>query len=101
LLNAYLKEEGNEKWIEEISLMIDNHHKKTSYKGNFQKTVEIFRKADWIDVTKGVKLFDLDKSNYKAVQMTFLNTGFHFFLMKQFFKYFIKHPLNPLPMFKK
>ena len=41
------------KWAEEIKLMIDMHHKRSVYTGPFEKNVEIFRKADWIDLTKG------------------------------------------------
>ena len=81
--------------------MINYHHKMSSYRGEFRKTVEIFRKADWIDVIMGIKLFELDKSKYKTIQKQISNKGFHWFLTKQSLKYFVKHPLNPLPMFKK
>jgi hypothetical protein len=101
LARKYLIKIDKEDWVEEISLMIDNHHKRSSYKGEFSKIVEIFRKADWIDVTMGIKSFELDKSEYKAVQKAFSNKGFHWFLVKQSLKYFMKHPLNPLPMFKR
>ncbi|HHC80593.1 MAG TPA: HD domain-containing protein [Flavobacteriia bacterium] len=101
LATTYLKETEREEWIEEVSLLIDNHHKMSVYKGKFKKTVEAFRKADWIDVTRGMKSFGLEKSEYKAVQALFSNKGFHWFLLKQSVKYFVKHPLHPLPMFKK
>lgn len=101
LASEYLDEIGKQEWVEEIALMIDNHHKMSVYTGTFEKTVEIFRMADLIDVSVGIKLFNLDKSSYKRVQNKFSNKGFHSFLMKQSLKYFVKHPLNPLPMFKK
>jgi len=101
LASTYLTKIGKQNWIKEILLMIDYHHKMSSYKGDFQHTVEIFRKADWIDVIMGVNRFGLDKSDYKAIQKQISNKGFHWFLVKQSLKYFIKHPLNPLPMFKK
>jgi len=101
MASEYLKEIDKQDWIEEISLMIDYHHKVSSYKGEFSKTVEIFRKADWIDVIMGIKLFELDKSKYKTIQKQISNKGFHWFLVKQSLKYFVKHPFNPLPMFKK
>ncbi len=101
LASEYLKGIGKDELIKEVGLLIDNHHKISVYKGEFQKTVEIFRKADWIDVSMGVKLFRLDKSVYKAIQKQISNKGFHWFLVKQSLKYFVKHPLNPLPMFKR
>jgi len=101
LARGYLKEIDKQDWTEEISLMIDYHHKMSAYKGELKKTVEIFRKADWIDVIMGIKLFELDKSTYKSVRKQISNKGFHWFLVKQSLKYFVKHPLNPLPMFKK
>ena len=101
LASEYLEKNKKEQWIEEISLMIDNHHKMSEYKGNYSFSVEIFRKADWIDVTKGRILFNFDKSRYKKVQHIFSSKGFHTFLIKQFLYYFLKHPFNPLPMFKK
>ncbi len=71
LLTEFLKSVDKQDWIEEIALMIDNHHKKSTYQGTFKITVEVFRKADWIDVTKGAILFGLDKSKYKDVQLPF------------------------------
>ena len=99
--SEYLKKSNKVNWTEEISLLIDNHHKRSPYKGKFEKTVEVFRKADWIDVTMGFKRFGLKKTAYTAVQKLFSNKGFHWFLIKKSARYFIKHPLNPLPMFKK
>ena len=101
LATNYLKEINKKEWIEEICLMIDNHHKISFYKGDFAHTVEIFRKADWIDVTWGLKKYSLKKVNFKAIKKAFPNNGFHLFLLKQFLKWFVKHPLNPLPMFKR
>ncbi len=99
--NAYLEKIDKKEWMEEVSLLIDYHHKISVYHGEFERTVEIFRKADWIDVTLGIKLFELKKAHYKNIQAAITNKGFHWFLIKQSFKYFIKHPLHPLPMFKK
>lgn len=101
LVTAYLKKNKQEDWMEEISLIIDNHHKMSSYNGKFQQVVETFRKADWIDVTNGFKKHQLSKQDFKLVKSTFSNKGFHLFLVKQSLKWFVKHPFNPLPMFKK
>jgi hypothetical protein len=101
LATQYLKESDKEKWIKEISLLIDNHHKISDFKGEFQETTNTFRKADWMDVTNGLKAFNFSKKEYKNLKKEFSNKGFHLFLTKQWLKWFLKHPLNSLPMFKK
>lgn len=97
----YLKANGREEWGEEISLMIDMHHKRSKYRGDFQLTVENFRRADWIDVTLGRKLFGTSKANYDQIKNKYPTIGFHKFLVVQTIKNLFKSPLNPLPMFKK
>lgn len=101
LAKEYLIKNNKENWVEEISLMIDNHHKISSYKGDFYHTVNTFRKADWIDVVNGFKKFNVSKQDFYKTQKAFTNKGFHLFLIKQWFQWFLKHPFNSLPMFKR
>jgi len=101
LVSEYLWLSGNSDLIPEIKSMIAMHHKRSSYKGDFKKTVETFRRADWIDVTKGKKLFGLPRSEYVQLKNRYPLAGFHKFLLIQTLKNFLKSPLNPLPMFKK
>lgn len=101
LATAYLQKSKQENWIEEISLMIDYHHKISTYVGKHKKTVEVFRKADWIDVSMGILLNGVKKYDYRAIVQEFPNTGFHLFLVKQSLQYFPKNPLNPLPMLRR
>ncbi len=101
LAENYLIKNKKESWVNEISLMIDMHHKRSFYKGDFQETVEVFRKADWIDVTLSIKKYGLTKPEIKTVQKQFPFKGFHWFLTKQTFFNLLKNPLNPLPMFKR
>lgn len=97
----YLTETGKQDWINEITLMIYWHHKVSKYKGEHEKIAETFRKADWIDVSLGLLSFGFDKKKIKAARRRLPNRGFHWFLVKQIIKNLFKHPLNPLPMFKK
>jgi hypothetical protein len=97
---VYLTKTGKEDWIEEITLMIYWHHKPGRYKGNFEATVETFRRADWIDVSLGLKSFGLDRKKLKEFRNEFPNKGFHSFLLRKLTRNFFSHPLNPLPMFK-
>ncbi|HTE25551.1 hypothetical protein [Flavitalea sp.] len=96
----YLVQENLQEMAEEIELMIYWHHKTTSYKGDFQDTVNNFRKADWIDVSLGVLAFGADRNTAGAYRKQFPNSGFHLFLLRKIFKNLVRHPLNPLPMFK-
>ncbi|HIE41464.1 MAG TPA: HD domain-containing protein [Candidatus Aenigmarchaeota archaeon] len=82
LASEYLTKTGKQDWTKEVALLIDNHHKISVYKGDFQPTVEVFRKSDWIDVIMGVKRFGLDTLKYKAIQQQIYNKGFHWFLIK-------------------
>lgn len=97
----YLTEIGQEDWASEISRMIYWHHKLSNYKGENENTVETFRKADWMDVSLGFFTFGFDNQKIRRVRRKFPNAGFHFFLIKQSVKNFFKHPLNPVPVFKK
>lgn len=101
LAKKYLSEIKQEDWTAEIVIMIDNHHKVSSYKGNFGISTEIFRKADWTDVSMSLLHFDIPTSYIKEVERYFPYKGFHIFLIKLFFKNLLKHPFKPLPMFKK
>ena len=97
----YLTESDRQDWTEEVSAMICWHHKIRRYKGPWEKTVETFRKADWIDVSLGLLTYGFDKKAIRQNRKQCPNRGFHFFLIKKVGKNFFKHPLNPLPMFKK
>jgi len=101
LANQYLSSLGKTEDKVEIELMIDMHHKMSKYSGKHEKTVETFRRADWIDVTRGTMRFSLDRTKYVGIVGTYPFLGFHRFLVVQTLKNLFKSPLNPLPMFKK
>ncbi|KKD35191.1 MAG: HD domain-containing protein [Limnoraphis robusta] len=96
----YLHRKNLEAWSEEITLMIRDHHKVSKYKGEESSLVEIFRRADLVDFSLGLFNFGIEKANIEKLKMTFPNNGFHKNLAKRIGKWVIKHPLNPLPMFK-
>lgn len=97
----YLNETGKEVWVNEIILMIKWHHKVTAYKGLHEETTECFRKADWIDVSFAAVNFGYDRQLISDKRSQLPNLGLHFFLIRKLVKNFFRHPLNPLPMFKK
>ncbi len=90
-----------EDWFDEISLMIDMHHKISKYKNNQYPLVELFRKGDLVDFSLGIFSCNVPNSIIKQVKHSFPNSGFHVFLLKLGFFWILRHPLNPLPIFKK
>ena len=100
LARAYLEDNQKHAWVDEISEMIDQHHKFRAVKNSAYPLVEIFRRGDWTDVSFGLRAFGLDKGFYKQVCAHFPNLGFHKNLMLLSKEEFKRHPLNPLPMMR-
>jgi hypothetical protein len=80
--------------------MIVDHHKVTPSGANPQSLVESFRRADWIDVSRGLRRFGLPRTFISAVATTWPSAGFHRRLVQLTIDRFWKHPLTPLPMVK-
>jgi hypothetical protein len=97
---AYLKQKNLQKWVTEIELIINMHHKVSSYTDVHYPLVELFRKADLVDFSLGLAKKGVAKEDVRQVKANFPNAGFHKMLMKVQVKWFIKHPLNPLPILK-
>jgi HD domain len=94
----FLAKIEKEEWTDEITSMIYWHHKMTPYHGKHEKLVEVFRQADWIDVSRGILSFGVGRDHIRKVSKLFPTLGFHRFLLKETLKNFFRHPLNPLPM---
>ena len=100
LAREHLAARGMADWIPEIEAMIADHHKVTPSHSHPQSLVESFRRADWIDVTRGLRRFDLPRTFIAAVDAAWPNAGFHRRLVQLTIGRFLKHPLTPLPMVK-
>jgi len=87
-------------WIPEIEAMIVDHHKITSSRADPRSLVESFRRADWIDVSCGLRTFGLPRALVAAVIAAWPDAGFHRRLVALTLDRWWKHPLNPLPMVK-
>jgi hypothetical protein len=96
----HLAARGMADWISEIEAMIVNHHKVTASRATPPLLVESFRRADWIDVTRGVRRFGLPRTFIARVFATWPDAGFHRRLVELTIDRWWKHPLNPLPMVK-
>ena len=115
IAREHLSARGMADWIPEVEAMIADHHKVTSSRSDShpsttvrgassgvegQSLVEAFRRADWIDVTRGLRRFGLQRSFVTAVVATWPSAGFHRRLVELTLDRWWKHPLNPLPMVK-
>ncbi|HEY0334059.1 MAG TPA: hypothetical protein VGC74_10160 [Stenotrophomonas sp.] len=97
----YLEDQGRRDWIPMVVAMIDHHHQLSEFEGAHSRLVDNFRRADWIDVTMGLRRFGLPSSDLKGINRQFPYLGFHQRLVRIGLGYAWRHPFNPLPMFKR
>ena len=100
LATAYLDEIGKAEWGGEVAAMIDNHHKLKRCGADVPPSAETFRRADWIDVSRGHLRFGLARCAVGDVLRLFPNAGFHRLLAGLSLRRLVRHPLRPLPMFR-
>jgi len=100
LARAYLAENGLDAWIPEVEAMIDLHHRVRPVRDAGRPLVEVFRRADWIDVSLGALRFGLPRSTVRAVRAAFPNAGFHRRLVRLTVERWAEHPLSPIPVLK-
>lgn len=100
LAKDYLRQNNLKRWIAEIELMIDTHHKLGKYEDAGNPLVEVFRKGDLVDFSLGIMKCGLPKTYVKSVKKHFPNAGFHKCLARLVSRWFFKHPLNPIPVLK-
>ena len=96
----YLAENGLDKWSKDIELMITEHHKLRPYSKDNRSLIELFRQGDLVDFSLGLVKFDLPNELIQKIKDQFPNAGFHTNLVKLSVRWFVKHPLNPVPMLK-
>ena len=71
LVRNYLKQAEKQSWFDEIVSMINFHHKITCTQNINYPLVEIFRQADWVDVSRGMLHFGLSKEQIESVKKNF------------------------------
>lgn len=98
LANAHLLASNRSPWTPEIETTIREHHKLTPYRPNPDWLVEPFRKADLIDVSRGIVTFGLSRALIKDLFTQWPSAGFHKRLVQLSLKRFATHPFSPLPM---
>jgi hypothetical protein len=100
LAHDYLLAHEREDWSGEIEGMISDHHKITRSTADPNSLVEAFRRADWIDVTRGFRAFGIPRPFVARLFATWPDDGFHWRLVTLTLDRLRSHPLTPLPMVK-
>jgi hypothetical protein len=78
--------------------MIREHHKLRSYKNSPGWLVELFRRADLVDVSMGIFKFGLPSAYLSQLFAEWPSAGFHRRLVQLSLARARTHPWNPLPM---
>ena len=100
LATDYLRSCGRPEWVPEITTMIRAHHKVSPYRGDPHWLVEPFRRADWVDVSRGVISYGVPRKLRREILSTWPDAGFHRRLGQLAFERLQTHPLSPLPMLR-
>jgi len=100
LARQHLARRGMADAIPGIEAMIVDHHKITASHASPEWLVESFRRADWIDVSFGLRSFGLPRTFIASVAAMWPDAGFHRRLVELTMDRWWKHPLSPLPMVK-
>lgn len=96
----YLQATGRGDWQEEVVQMIQMHHGLRTRAASAYRLVEVFRRADIADFSLGLFRMGLPRPTINAVRRHFPNAGFHRRLLQLGARWFLRHPLRPLPMFR-
>lgn len=99
--SKYLQAQGKDAWNAEITEMIEMHHCIRSCKGSAFPLVDIFRRADIADFSLGMVAMGIPTALIAQAKAAFPNAGFHKQLLLLGTKWLFRHPLNPLPMFRR
>lgn len=94
----HLMRSGRAAWVPEIATMIREHHKLLAYRGESERIVEPFRRADIVDVSHGLFRFGLERRFLREVFSRWPDEGFHRKLAHLSVGRLLTHPWSPLPM---
>lgn len=100
LAAAHLGSIGRTSWQPEIAAMILEHHKVSRYRGESTWLVEPFRRADWVDVSRGLLTFGLPRRLVRELYAVWPSAGFHKRLVELGLRRARTHPWSPLPMLR-
>lgn len=91
---------GRADWESPVADMIREHHKIRRYRGTGAELVEPFRRADLIDVSRGIFSFGLPRGRLREIFARWPNAGFHKRLVQLTLRQMRRHPLRPIPVIR-
>jgi len=100
LAHDFLQVQGLDPLWPEVDLIIQKHHKLRPYTGPYETSVEVFRRADLVDLSLGLIRAGLKPEFIQAVRSQFPNARFHARLVAFTGQQFLRTPLKPLPMLR-
>jgi hypothetical protein len=84
-----------------IADLIRNHHLlRRPRAGREAQVIDAFRRADLVDVSRGLLRSGLDAGFVREVAASFPYAGFHGLLLREALAWCVRHPLRPLPMLR-
>lgn len=98
LATEHLAETGQGAWTPEIETSIRVHHKLSRYRPHPEWLTEPFRRADLVDLSRGVVKFGLPRGFIKDLYARWPSAGFHARLVQLSLTRLKTHPFSPLPM---
>jgi hypothetical protein len=99
LARAWLTNENAQPLEPLVTEMIEQHHK-IRQAGSSTSPVEIFRRADTIDLTLGFRRFGVPATVYRSIARQYPYAGFHRRIIALAAKRLQTNPTSPLPMIK-
>lgn len=99
LAEHWLMDNGRDDLKPIVARLIREHHG-LSARGEAKDPVEVFRRADVIEVWFGLRRYGLPYAEYRKQLKLHPEAGLHTMIVTKFFKNLVRHPLRPLPMFK-
>ena len=100
MAKQYLSQNNLESWSSEVALMIDMHHKLMKYEQPESRLIEVFRRGDLVDFSWGIVKCGIPNAFIQFIRARLPNAGFHCAVMRHAGRWFLQHPLNPLPVLK-
>ncbi|TXH73010.1 MAG: hypothetical protein E6Q88_05700 [Lysobacteraceae bacterium] len=97
---AWLARNGLAAWSDEIAMMIRMHHRIRHWRDPATPLVETLRRADLIDFSLGAYSGGLPRAFLRELSAAIPNAGFHRFLLRAGFGWFLRHPLRPTPFLR-
>lgn len=97
---TWLRTRGRHADVDLVQATIRMHHKLRACQGAHAAQAEPFRRADLVDVSRGVVRFGLPRDFVAGVQRALPDHGFHWRLVQLTGRQFLKTPWCPLPMLR-